>query len=317
MQSCLICNPKYRLGARGIQELMSHPWFAGLDWDALREQKLPAPFIPDLKQANCAISDAEAAAILANEEESLRKLPPISAEDQQKFAGFDYRTSATDNDSGRQERMVRPMAFVESQPMPGEGADTITVAQTAELLHTTSMQGSMRYASEQSVTGIQMMKSPSSASSVGPLLQQRVVSVDHVTQTPSLAMGTVSPFTDATQPPLDYTPMPRAGLSAPFTDNGSSLPGSVNMTGPGFFRGDGSVSRLGDNTDATDKPRSLGPSRYGSEGSAQYPADVSAPNYHNDGGVAPHFSNIKHLPSVDIRAPAGDNGTESVTESRK
>jgi serine/threonine protein kinase len=37
---CLICNPKYRLGAFGVSELMSHPWFAGVDWEAMRKQEV-------------------------------------------------------------------------------------------------------------------------------------------------------------------------------------------------------------------------------------------------------------------------------------
>jgi serine/threonine kinase 32/serum/glucocorticoid-regulated kinase 2 len=37
---CLICNPKYRLGALGVHELMTHPWFSGIDWDAMRKQEV-------------------------------------------------------------------------------------------------------------------------------------------------------------------------------------------------------------------------------------------------------------------------------------
>jgi cyclin-dependent kinase-like len=39
---CLICNPKYRLGAFGVSELMAHPWFAGVDWEAMRKQEVRA-----------------------------------------------------------------------------------------------------------------------------------------------------------------------------------------------------------------------------------------------------------------------------------
>lgn len=37
---CLICNPKYRLGAFGVAELMGHPWFSGVDWEAMRKQEV-------------------------------------------------------------------------------------------------------------------------------------------------------------------------------------------------------------------------------------------------------------------------------------
>jgi serine/threonine protein kinase len=40
VQCCLICNPKYRLGREGINELMTHPWFTGIDWDAMRKQEV-------------------------------------------------------------------------------------------------------------------------------------------------------------------------------------------------------------------------------------------------------------------------------------
>jgi hypothetical protein len=36
-----------------------------MDWEAMRRQEIPAPFIPDTKNANCAISEAEARAVLA------------------------------------------------------------------------------------------------------------------------------------------------------------------------------------------------------------------------------------------------------------
>jgi serine/threonine protein kinase len=43
VQTCLICNPKYRLGSQGIQELLQHPWFASMDWDAMARQEVSSP----------------------------------------------------------------------------------------------------------------------------------------------------------------------------------------------------------------------------------------------------------------------------------
>lgn len=43
----LIADPEERLGSRGVDEIKSHPFFAGLDWDSLRS--LTAPYIPDIK----------------------------------------------------------------------------------------------------------------------------------------------------------------------------------------------------------------------------------------------------------------------------
>ncbi|KAM3968676.1 serine/threonine-protein kinase gek [Aphomia sociella] len=42
----LICSSENRLGKNGLQDFKNHPWFAGLDWDNLREMQ--APFVPDV-----------------------------------------------------------------------------------------------------------------------------------------------------------------------------------------------------------------------------------------------------------------------------
>ena len=45
--SKLINNPNIRLGINGAEEIKSHPFFKGLDWENIRDSK--APFIPQLK----------------------------------------------------------------------------------------------------------------------------------------------------------------------------------------------------------------------------------------------------------------------------
>eukprot|EP00658_Telonema_sp_P-2_P006827 TRINITY_DN12576_c0_g1_i1.p1 TRINITY_DN12576_c0_g1~~TRINITY_DN12576_c0_g1_i1.p1 ORF type:complete len:450 (-),score=126.75 TRINITY_DN12576_c0_g1_i1:22-1371(-) len=42
----LMCDQEVRLGANGVQEIMEHPFFAGLDWENLRNHN--APFMPEL-----------------------------------------------------------------------------------------------------------------------------------------------------------------------------------------------------------------------------------------------------------------------------
>ncbi|KAJ0170566.1 hypothetical protein K1T71_013937 [Dendrolimus kikuchii] len=42
----LICSSENRLGKNGLQDFKNHEWFAGLDWDNLREMQ--APFVPDV-----------------------------------------------------------------------------------------------------------------------------------------------------------------------------------------------------------------------------------------------------------------------------
>jgi len=43
----LMCDQDERLGANGVEEIKSHPFFAGIDWDRL--QDMQAPFVPDLE----------------------------------------------------------------------------------------------------------------------------------------------------------------------------------------------------------------------------------------------------------------------------
>lgn len=43
-------NPKHRLGAKDdARELKIHPFFDGIDWDALLRKEIPPPFKPVLK----------------------------------------------------------------------------------------------------------------------------------------------------------------------------------------------------------------------------------------------------------------------------
>jgi len=42
-----MCDQDERLGANGVEEIKSHPFFAGIDWDRL--QDMQAPFVPDLE----------------------------------------------------------------------------------------------------------------------------------------------------------------------------------------------------------------------------------------------------------------------------
>ncbi len=40
-------DKRTRLGVNGVQEILSHPWFAGLDIDKLLAKELTPPYIPE------------------------------------------------------------------------------------------------------------------------------------------------------------------------------------------------------------------------------------------------------------------------------
>jgi len=42
-----MCDADHRLGSNGFEEIESHPFFDGLNWDKLRAHK--SPWLPDLK----------------------------------------------------------------------------------------------------------------------------------------------------------------------------------------------------------------------------------------------------------------------------
>lgn len=52
-------NPAQRLGAKGSNEIKQHPFFAGIDWNALLAKQLPVPFRPpqDLEDTSCVWTD--------------------------------------------------------------------------------------------------------------------------------------------------------------------------------------------------------------------------------------------------------------------
>lgn len=54
-QRLLDKDPTTRLGARGgAEEIMAHPWFASVDWDDVRTDKMAPPFVPARGDVNAA-----------------------------------------------------------------------------------------------------------------------------------------------------------------------------------------------------------------------------------------------------------------------
>mmetsp|Transcript_20477 Transcript_20477/g.42703 ORF Transcript_20477/g.42703 Transcript_20477/m.42703 type:complete len:365 (-) Transcript_20477:26-1120(-) len=79
-----------RLGTEGGSEaIRNHPWLAGYDLASLRDQTATAPFLPNIKVANCdtGSNDAEEAFGFAEE-----KVVSFTEEQQKKFDGYGYNT---------------------------------------------------------------------------------------------------------------------------------------------------------------------------------------------------------------------------------
>lgn len=86
-------NPKHRLGAIDDgRELRAHPFFADIDWEALRQKKIPPPFKPHLlSETDTSNFDPE---FTQTSTSYMNKQPfaatPLSPGMQAKFAGFTF-----------------------------------------------------------------------------------------------------------------------------------------------------------------------------------------------------------------------------------
>ncbi len=68
------------------EEVKSHPFFIGIDWDALYRKEITPPFIPDNSRANCS-PEADLADQLLD-----HKPRKITEEQQKNFSGWDFQT---------------------------------------------------------------------------------------------------------------------------------------------------------------------------------------------------------------------------------
>ncbi|QLL32478.1 hypothetical protein HG536_0C06470 [Torulaspora globosa] len=87
-------NPRHRLGAIDDgRELRAHPFFADIDWDALRDKKIPPPFKPHLSSetdtSNFDPEFTQASTSFMNKHQPIAATP-LSPGMQAKFAGFTF-----------------------------------------------------------------------------------------------------------------------------------------------------------------------------------------------------------------------------------
>ncbi|KAG1687564.1 hypothetical protein DVH05_004761 [Phytophthora capsici] len=68
LQRLLVKNPRQRMGcgADGPLEIMGHPWFEGVDWDALLNRRMEPPFKPVTKDIHGSRARTSSAALNAN-----------------------------------------------------------------------------------------------------------------------------------------------------------------------------------------------------------------------------------------------------------
>lgn len=50
LQGLLHRDKNLRLGTKGgVDEIINHPWFYGLDWEAIKKKEIKAPYVPALE----------------------------------------------------------------------------------------------------------------------------------------------------------------------------------------------------------------------------------------------------------------------------
>ncbi|QDZ21561.1 serine/threonine-protein kinase [Chloropicon primus] len=91
IKGLLQVDPEKRLGFFGIDEIMKHPWFKSVDWDALENGECDAPFVPECKTSNFASGQEDLIETFFPEDKSaVKKEIEQLEEHQDKFSFFSY-----------------------------------------------------------------------------------------------------------------------------------------------------------------------------------------------------------------------------------
>ncbi|EJS43528.1 sch9p [Saccharomyces arboricola H-6] len=112
-------NPKHRLGAIDDgRELRAHPFFADIDWEALKRKKIPPPFKPHLvSETDTSNFDPEfttASTSYMNKHQPMMTATPLSPAMQAKFAGFTFvDESAIDEHVNNNRKFLQNSYFME------------------------------------------------------------------------------------------------------------------------------------------------------------------------------------------------------------
>lgn len=115
----LICESNTRLGIRGVAEIKAHPFFAGVDWNNIRDQE--SPYVPELR------GDADTSNF-EQFEEAEPFYPPISSNKKRShkkdinFVGYTYKKDVEKQQSGLASALeeleaIRSQTSRENQPI--------------------------------------------------------------------------------------------------------------------------------------------------------------------------------------------------------
>jgi hypothetical protein len=78
----LICPVEQRYD---VEECIQHPFFASIDWAAMLQMTLPAPFVPELEINAAGYENLESAHMGPK-----KKVAPLSSEQQARFTGWEW-----------------------------------------------------------------------------------------------------------------------------------------------------------------------------------------------------------------------------------
>ena len=113
VRALLLMNEKYRLGAKGAKQIMKHPFFLSIDWDAMKNKTHKAPAKPDTTRASVASGELDLMKLLGTQEGAENGAPPkLTADQQAQFSAFNYNPYT---DEAKARRKAREEKFAAEQ----------------------------------------------------------------------------------------------------------------------------------------------------------------------------------------------------------
>jgi serine/threonine protein kinase len=89
-------DPNLRLGARGVEEVKSHPWFNGIDWDKVISKAYEPPFQPSVRGLED-VSNFDKGFTTEVATDSIIEQTTLTESDQAQFLNFSYTARSVQN----------------------------------------------------------------------------------------------------------------------------------------------------------------------------------------------------------------------------